>query len=99
MQRAQLAHAYLTMCSVLAEHYLAAKEYEWATKWATAILKENPCHEVAHQYLMRIYLAQGHRQEALRQYQQCERLLLAELRVQPLPETRMIVQSLFSEET
>ena len=98
LQREQLRQAYLAMCGVLAEHYLAINRYEDAAKWATAILKENRCEEAAHRQLIRIYAAQGRRSEALQQYQRCERVLREELGVQPLPETVHAIQTLFTGE-
>jgi len=98
LQRGQLSEMYLTMCSVLANHYLAIKRYEDAARWATAILKENRCDETAHRQLIQIYAAQGRRSEALRQYQRCERLLREELGVQPLPETMLVFQTLLTNE-
>jgi DNA-binding SARP family transcriptional activator len=56
-------------------------------RWSGAILKENRCDEVAHRQLMRAYVAQGRRSEALLQYQLCARILSEELDAQPLPET------------
>ena len=87
IQREQLNQAYLAMCGSLSEHYLEIGSYEDAAKWASAILKENQCDEVAHRQLMRINLAAGRRSEALRQYQRCERVLAEELNVAPMPET------------
>jgi DNA-binding SARP family transcriptional activator len=94
IRREQLSQAYLAMCNTLAEHYLEAGVYEMAVQWATAILKENPCDEVAHQQLMRAYVALGRRNEALRQYQRCQQVLDEELSVQPLPETTKLFHEL-----
>jgi len=92
--REQLSQHYVTMCGVLAHHYLHLSQYEEAAKWATAMLKEAPCEETAHQHLMRIFLQQGRRRDALKQYQLCVEILRDELGVQPLPETRQIIQPL-----
>jgi len=97
LRREQLCQIYVTMCKALAEHYLQVREYDKATKWARAILQENRCDETAHQWLIRIYLLQGHRSDALRQYQYCEHVLLEELGLSPLPETTSLLQKLLSE--
>ena len=99
LQREQLNRMYLAMCRVLVEHNFKVKHYEQAIKWAIAILKENPCDEPAHRQLIQIYAAQGYRSEALQQYQRCERLLLQELGVQPMPETQVIIQTILTSET
>jgi DNA-binding SARP family transcriptional activator len=97
-QREQLAQIYITMCRVLADHYLHAKHYEDAAKWAQIVLKENRCDEAAHRLLMQVYAAQGYRFEVLQQYQSCERILYEELGVSPLPETTHLLQTLLSNE-
>lgn len=74
LQREQLSRTYLAMCRELVDYYFTSKRYEDATKWATAMLKENHCDEVAHQYLIQVYAAQGCRCEALQQYRYCERI-------------------------
>lgn len=95
LQREKVRHHYLTMCSVLARHYLQAQQYEEAQMWATAMLTENKCDEMAHQLLIQIYVAQGRRHDALQQYHTCERILREELGVRPLPETGATLHSLF----
>jgi DNA-binding SARP family transcriptional activator len=96
IQREQLNQAYLAMCGSLSEHYLEIGSYEDAAKWASAILKENRCDEVAYRKLMRINLAAGRRSEALRQYQRCERVLAEELNVAPMPETISLFHSILT---
>jgi DNA-binding SARP family transcriptional activator len=92
LQREYLSRIYIDMCRILTDYYLTVKSYEAAEKWATAVLKENHCDELAHRQLIQVYAAQGRRSEALQQYQRCERILLEELAVQPLPETVHVVQ-------
>jgi DNA-binding SARP family transcriptional activator len=94
LQREQLSRTYFAMCRVLTEHYLQFKCYDDAAKWASAILKENPCDETAHQQLIQIYAAQGYRSAAIQQYQLCERILREELGVGPTPETTSILQKI-----
>lgn len=99
IQREQLNQAYLAMCGALSEHYREIGSYEDAAKWASAILKENHCDEVAHRQLMRINVAAGRRSEALRQYQRCERILAEELNVSPMPETVNLFHAILSNES
>ncbi len=87
LQREHLNQIYLIMCRTLTDYYFMTKHYEDAANWATAILKVNRCDETAHLQLIQVYAAQGHRSEALQQYQRCERILRTELGVTPLPET------------
>lgn len=92
LQREQLSQAYLVMCRILAEHYMESQHYQEAAQWATALLKEDRCNEVAHRLLIQIYAAQGRRSEAHQQYQRCEMMLREELGVQPMPETQRALQ-------
>jgi DNA-binding SARP family transcriptional activator len=92
LRREQLSQMYLSMCNVLAQHYLHIGQYEDATKWANAMLKENRCSETAYQHLISIYALQGRRSEALQQYHRCEHVLQHEMGAQPLPETKQIIQ-------
>lgn len=94
LQREQLSRIYLSMCRVLAAHYLQTKRYENATRWVTILLEENHCDEDAHRLLIQTYAAQGRRNEALQHYQRCVRLLKEELGVQPLPETQALYSAL-----
>ncbi|HET8912577.1 MAG TPA: BTAD domain-containing putative transcriptional regulator [Ktedonobacteraceae bacterium] len=94
IQREQLNQTYLAMCGTLSEYYLENACYEDAAKWASAVLNENHCDEVAYRLLMRINLAAGRRSEALRQYQRCERALAEELNVAPMPETLNLFHSI-----
>lgn len=98
-QREQMAHIYITMCRMLADHYLHITRYDHAMKWSEVVLKENRCDEAAHRILMQVYAAQGYRFEVLRQYQSCEQILYAELGVSPLPETTHLLQTLLANES
>ena len=98
LQREHLSRVYIDMCRTLTDHYLKVKSYEDAEKWATAVLKEDYCDELAYRQLIQIYAAQGRRSEALQQYQRCERILREELAAQPLPETVHIVQMMLKSE-
>jgi len=99
LQREQLSRTYLAMCRELADYYFNSKCYEDAVKWATAMLKENHCDEVAHRFLMQIYAAQDCRSEALQQYRHCEHLLREDLGISPLPETTGVFQKILTSES
>ena len=92
--REQLGQSFITMCHALADYSLSTGHCEASIQWASAILKENQCNEVAHRQLMRAYAACGQRSEALRQFQRCERILLKELGATPMSETARLFQSI-----
>jgi DNA-binding SARP family transcriptional activator len=86
-QREHLRQIHLSMCSALTLHYLEIGSYEQAAQWAATIIEGNCCEEGAYRQLMRVYALQGRRNDALREYQRCQQVLLDELGMQPMPET------------
>jgi DNA-binding SARP family transcriptional activator len=69
-------------------------ESESAIDQARRYLSIDPLHEPAHRALMRLYAQTGQRPAALRQYQECGRILKAELGVEPLAETVQLWQAI-----
>lgn len=67
-------------------------EHEPAIALARRWLQLDPLHEPAHRTLMERYAAAGRQSAALRQYQECLRLLDAELGVQPEAETTALAE-------
>jgi len=61
-----------------------------ARRWLTLDL----LNEEAHRLLMQIYVTAGQRNAALRQYQECQRILKDELGVEPQPETIRLYESI-----
>jgi DNA-binding SARP family transcriptional activator len=74
-------HALDVMC----ERLTAAGRYGEAVDAGLAAVRAEPLRESAHQALVKAHLAQGNRWEAVRQYERCRRLLLAELGLEPSP--------------
>jgi DNA-binding SARP family transcriptional activator/predicted ATPase len=66
------------------------KAIEYARRW----LALDPLLEDAHRELMRCYVLAGQRNAALRQYQECARMLKKELGVEPLEETTRLYQEI-----
>jgi len=93
-QRDHLHQVHLYMCNTLTSHYLKIRSFEKAAQWATVVLGENHCDEIAYQHLMRIYALQGRRNEAQRLYQRCKQVLQEELGMQPLPQTEALYHSI-----
>lgn len=96
-RREQLSQVYLSMCMALAEQALKSGAYENAIHWAGISLAENPCDEPAHRLLILAYARQGRRNEAMKQFQRCERIVLDELGVAPMPETVHLFQSIVTQ--
>ena len=70
-------------CAAQGDHALAIA---YAQRW----LSLDSLHEPAHRQLMRLYAYSGQRTAALRQYQECVRILDKELGVSPLEETTQL---------
>ncbi len=68
----------------------AQSEYERAVETARQVLVQDPANERAYQHLMFCFMAQGNRQAALEEYENCARALQEELTVEPAPETKAL---------
>ncbi len=72
---------------------LAARaDYHAALAYARRWQQLDPLHEPAHRWLMQLYASTGQRAAALRQYQECERILAEELGVAPSAETAALYE-------
>lgn len=71
----------------LVEGCAAEGDYAAAIAYAQRWLSIDSLHEPAHRRLMQLYAFSGQRNAALRQYQECVRILDKELGVSPLEET------------
>ena len=93
-RREQLRQIYLTMCASIAEHSLAISNCQDAIRWASILLEQNRCDELAHRLLMKAFAEQGRRCDALHQFHRCESTLRDEFGVAPMPETITLYQSI-----
>jgi len=78
----------------LAAGLTAAGRYGDATSAALAAVKAEPLRETAHAALIRVYLAEGNRAEALSAYQHYRDLLRTELGLEPTPLIQALVKDL-----
>jgi predicted ATPase/DNA-binding SARP family transcriptional activator len=69
-------------------------EYQPAIAYARRWLALDPLHEPAHRCLMELYGQSDQRAAALRQYQECERILQEELGVPPDEQTSRLYQAI-----
>jgi len=65
-----------------------------AIEFARRLVGLDPYREASHRQLMKLYVAEGDRGEAIRQYQTCERLLRDELDVAPAGETVALLETI-----
>lgn len=61
------------------------------------LLVIDACHEAAHYGIMRCYLQQGKREQALRQFQSCSQILREELQAAPKASLQKLYQSIIGE--
>lgn len=94
VRREPLRVAALTAMNRLIVHYEGLGEAEAALHMARRLLALEPWQESAHRTLMRLLAASGERAAALRQYEQCRRLLATELDVEPEVETAVLYQAI-----
>lgn len=65
----------------------ARGDHRAAVRYARRWLEQDPVCEAPHRALMQIYVQAGNRGAALRQYQECARILAEELEIEPDPAT------------
>lgn len=80
----------------LVDLYSLQADYKQAITYAIRDLALDPLDEVRQRSLMRLYAQDGQRSAALRQYQDCVRLLHDELGVEPMPETTALYEQIRS---
>jgi DNA-binding SARP family transcriptional activator len=86
-ERERLRGLYLHALTAVARSALARGDAEEAAQHSLQALATDDCFETAYQLLIRAYLEQGNRVEALRVYERCAATLRQELDIDPMPET------------
>lgn len=80
-------HALETLCGQLTDE----GRYGQAVEAGLAAVASEPLRESAHRVLIRAYLEEGNRGEAIRQYEACRQLLRRELNIEPSPVTQALL--------
>ncbi len=80
----------------LARGLAGRQEWEAAISHARRWLALDPLHEPAHRLLMQLHAWAGERAAAVRQYQECVKVLQAELGIEPEPETAALYEAIRS---
>ncbi|MGB6336512.1 MAG: BTAD domain-containing putative transcriptional regulator [Thermoanaerobaculia bacterium] len=96
-EQERLREAAVDSFRTLIESYLRRGEYRFGIQFARRLLAIDPLSEEAHRSLMRLYALSGRRSRALRQYEILRNLLSSELKVEPLPDTRELHQSILDQ--
>lgn len=98
-ERENLGQTLAAGCRRLAELYEERDDRESAIRCFTKLLKTNPLQEEVHRELMRLHYENRDRGKAIRQYQQCVKLLRSELNVGPMEETRKLYEEITNDRT
>jgi predicted ATPase/DNA-binding SARP family transcriptional activator len=93
-QTEQLRRELASVLERLVHHHGAQQAYEAAIAHARRWVAIDPLHEPAQRELMKLYALAGQRAAALRQYQECARVLKQELDVEPLAETTQLFEAI-----
>ncbi len=80
----------------LVRGHTTQRAYELAIPYARRWLALDPLYELAHRELMTLYAKAGQRSAALRQYQECVRILEEELGLEPSDETNSLHEDIRS---
>ena len=92
VEREQLREMALTGLDKLLWHHVEVGAVELGIAVGSRLLALDPLREEVHRAMMGLYLEQGRRPSALRQYQICRELLERELGVEPEAETERIYE-------
>jgi len=82
----------------LIESYRRRGEYRFGVHYARRLVAIDPLSEEAHCTLMRLFALSGQRSRALAQYEELTKILLNDLAVTPLEETRRLHESILAED-
>lgn len=97
LERERLARLHLRVLGQLMHCYLQRNAYEEAIEMGQRILQVDPLREEVHRALMLCYRHTGLYAQALRQFHLCARLLEAELKLMPMPETIALFSQITAE--
>ena len=92
VERELLRARYLTLLAHLADYHYGESAYIACQDYAWRLLGCDPCREDAHRMMMRCYVRQGERAEALRHYRLCVDILQAEFEAAPETATTILFE-------
>lgn len=93
-ERERLQNIYLSMLDRLITESLQTNNRQGIEEYAARLFKIDPTYEQAHRALICLYLADGDRAGAMRQFKRCSQILQDELRVPPSDETLALAQTI-----
>ena len=97
-ERERLRSLYLNTLAHLMRFYQQQEVYDKGLRYGLKILDIDPLREEVHRDLMRLYVANGQRPLAIRQYQMCCNLLAEELGITAMEETQLLYAQIADEQ-
>jgi DNA-binding SARP family transcriptional activator len=94
MERERLRARYLKLLACLADYHYKESAYIACQDYAWRLLAYDPCREDAHRIIMRCYVRQGERAEALRHYRLCVDILRTEFGIVPETATTTLFEQI-----
>lgn len=95
-ERERLQRLYLNSLAHLLRYHKHHRAYTKGLECGREILLRDPLREEIHREMMQLYLENGQRTLAVRQYEICREILEAELGIQPMEETRELQEQITS---
>lgn len=95
-QRERLQSLYIRALAQLMQWLARQGRHEDALQFGRRILASDPLRESVQRAVMLLYVLNGQRGEAIRQFERCQRALRNECDVDPMPETRALHASIKS---
>jgi predicted ATPase/DNA-binding SARP family transcriptional activator len=97
-QRSRLRELALDALQTLVSHFMDHGEFDSGITYARRLLNIEPWHEDAHQSLMYMLALSGQRSSAIKQYEECQRIMEEELGVEPSIPTTKLFKKILQEE-
>lgn len=91
--REEFTEKYFHALDYLGTRHLNHKNYEAAIETLRQMLYKDDCLESVHRKIIASYLALGKKEKAVRQYQECERVLAEKLNMRPAEETAQLLRA------
>jgi DNA-binding SARP family transcriptional activator len=96
-ERDRLEGLYVDGLEHMMRYHHARGDLETSGAYGRRVLEVEPTREEVHRGLMRVYVAEGRRDRAVKQYNVCRQALGRELAIDPSPETTALYAELVSE--
>ncbi len=93
-EKEELQNKYQTILSKLIHYYLEIRDFTRSIQLGKQLIQDDPCMEEIHRTIMQAYLALNWRDQALKQFDKCKKVLQKEFGVPPSPETQALYEKI-----